>query len=109
MIFCTGCLAAAVLLLAVTVVEVALLLLLLQLVEAVELVQAEAFEGGDFRFLILELGALFTNDEDGDTSSSLGNREVSSKVNWLSSLPLWPLQLPFSPAEPGFVRGGAGE
>lgn len=89
----------------------ALLVLLLEAV--VKLEQAEAFEGGDLRFLILELGALFTNDDDvGETSSSLGRTEVSSKVNWLAA-PSSPLPLLLHPlvslVEPGFVRGGAGE
>lgn len=84
MIFCTGGddLAVAV---AAIVAGMAIVVLLLEAV--VELEQAEACEGGDIRFLILELGALFTNDDDvGETSSSLGRTEVSSKVNWLSSL-----------------------
>lgn len=111
-IFCTGGDDLAVIVVAAIVAGMALLVLLLEAV--VELEQAEAFEGGDLRFLILELGALFTNDDDvGETSSSLGRTEVSSKVNWLSSLaaPLSPLLLHplVSLEEPGFVRGGAGE
>ena len=109
-IFCTGGDDLAVANAAAAIVaEMALLVLLLEAV--VELELAEAFEGGDFRFLTLELGALFTND-DGETSSNLGRIEVSSKVNWLSSLaaPFSPLLHPLvSLVEPGFVRGGAGE